>query len=58
MKSHPENNESDKKESHTPKKLGALKSFFKSGENYVPHLSRKEKILARILESAKKNSKD
>lgn len=27
-----------------------LKGFFKSGENSVPHLSYKEKILARLLE--------
>jgi len=27
-----------------------LKGFFKSGENSVPHLSFKEKILARLLE--------
>jgi hypothetical protein len=40
--------------------LGPLKDFFKWGENYVPHLSRKEKILARIIEeiSAKKDSED
>ncbi|HHV19864.1 MAG TPA: hypothetical protein GXZ27_13670 [Thermoanaerobacterales bacterium] len=37
-----------------------LKGFFRGGENYVPHLSRKEKVLARILEEirAKKDSKD
>jgi hypothetical protein len=41
------------------KNLGALRGFFKWGENYVPHLSRKEKILARVLEKrTKKDSKD
>ncbi|HHY41888.1 MAG TPA: hypothetical protein GX514_03450 [Thermoanaerobacterales bacterium] len=40
------------------KKTVALKGFFKSGENYVPHLSNKEKILARVLEEVNKNKKD
>jgi len=58
MKSQHENNKTDKKQVRAPKRLRALKGFFKSGENYVTHLSRKEKILATVLEEANKNSKD
>ena len=38
----------------------SLKGFFKWGENYVPHLSKKSKILSRFLEeiNTKKNTKD
>jgi hypothetical protein len=57
MKYHPKNDQADKK-ARAPKKVGALKGFFKSGENYVPHLSRKGKILARVLEDANQNSND
>ncbi|HHX23081.1 MAG TPA: hypothetical protein GX723_03575 [Thermoanaerobacterales bacterium] len=32
------------------KDIGALKGFFKSGENYVKHLNRKTRLLSRILE--------
>lgn len=57
MKYHPKNDQADKK-ARAPKKVEALKGFFKSGENYVPHLSRKEKILARVLEDANQNNND
>lgn len=58
MKYRTKNNRLERKE-RGGKNLGTLKGFFKWGESYVPHLSRKEKILARVLEeSANKDSKD
>ncbi len=54
-----DNNEKEKnKNKGQSKKTGALKGFFKSGENYVPLLSEKEKILARVLEEIKKDKSD
>lgn len=42
-------NKNKNKDKHPP-----LKGFFKAGENYVPLLNRKSKILSRILEETDK----
>lgn len=45
----------DNNNEDTDKKSTELAGFFKSGENYIGHLSRKTEQLARILERKKKN---
>lgn len=44
-----------KKEKNDEENKTDLAGYFKSGENYVGHLSRKTKHLTRILEREKKN---
>ena len=43
-----------KSDPHSP----PLKGFFRAGENYVPLLSKKSKILSRILETDKFQNPD
>lgn len=45
----------DKKDKDKDENKTYLAGYFKSGENYIGHLSRKTKRLARILEKEKKN---
>lgn len=45
----------EEKDKNNDEKKTYLAGYFKSGENYIGHLSRKTKRLARILEKEKKN---